>query len=74
MLQQSTADRVHHMLIYKCHDLTNSTAANNSAECENVHPEARYCRANLLIAGWAVGAGVRKTSCLYLCLQCSFVV
>ena len=53
-------DHVHHMLVYKCHDLTNSPGANNSDECSDVHAEARYCYLNLLIAGWAVGAGVKN--------------
>ena len=53
------------MLIYKCNDLTNSSGANNSDECENVHAEARLCRRNLLIGGWAVGAGVR---CPFVCM------
>ena len=60
MLQPDTIDHVHHMLVYKCHDLTNSPAANNSDECSDVHAEARYCYANLLIGGWAVGAGVKN--------------
>ena len=60
VLQSNTSNHVHHMLVYKCHDLTNSGAANSNSECEELHAEARYCRANLLIAGWAVGAGVRK--------------
>jgi len=60
VLQASTANHVHHMLIYKCRDLTGSPAANVSGPCYSVHPEAQACRGNLLIAGWAVGAGVRK--------------
>ena len=60
MLQPNTTDHVHHMLVYKCHNFTDSTAVNSNGECEDVHAEARYCRANLLIAGWAIGAGVRK--------------
>ena len=59
MLQANTSDHVHHILIYKCDDLTNSSAANTSDVCDDVHPEADRCRANLLIGGWAVGAGVR---------------
>ena len=59
MLQANTSDHIHHILIYKCDDLTNSSAANTSDVCDDVHPEADRCRVNLLIGGWAVGAGVR---------------
>ena len=48
------------MLVYKCLDLTNSTAANASGPCRSIHEEAQACLGNLLIAGWAVGAGVRN--------------
>ena len=65
MLQPDTIDHVHHMLVYKCHDLTGSPAANSSDECHSVHEEATYCYANLLIGGWAVGAGVRNVVCVY---------
>ena len=54
------------MLVYKCMDLTNSSAANTSAPCHSVHEEANACRGNLLIAGWAVGAGVRKYFYMYM--------
>ena len=60
MLQLNTSDRVHHMLVYKCHDFPNRTAANISDECDNVHAEASLCRDNVLISGWAVGAGVKN--------------
>jgi len=47
------------MLLYKCSDLTAILGANNAdGPCFSIHDEARDCRANLLIAGWAVGAGV----------------
>ena len=65
MLQADTMDHVHHMLVYKCHDLTSSPAANISDVCDNVHPEITYCYANVLIGGWAVGAGVRNIVCVY---------
>ena len=55
------------MLVYKCLDLTNSPAATASGPCHSVHEEANACRGNLLIAGWAVGAGVRK------CFICTYV-
>ena len=48
------------MLVYKCRNLTNTPAATASGPCHTVHEEARACLGNLLIAGWAVGAGVRK--------------
>ena len=60
MLQPDNIDHVHHMLVYKCHDFPNGTAANISDECANVHAEARLCYDNLLIGGWAVGAGVKN--------------
>ena len=59
MLQSDTIDHVHHMLVYKCHDFVNMSAANSSDVCSNVHAEAIFCRTNLLIGGWAIGAGVR---------------
>ena len=60
LLQENTSDHVHHILVYKCDDLTNSSGANSSDVCEELHAEARRCRINLLIAGWAVGAQVCK--------------
>ena len=60
LLQENTSNHVHHILVYKCDDLTDSPAANSSDVCEELHAEARRCRINLLIAGWAVGAQVRK--------------
>ena len=54
------------MLIYKCDDLTDSAGANSSDVCDDVHAEAEKCRRNLLIGGWAVGAGVRHIYA-YLC-------
>ena len=83
LLQPNTSERVHHILIYKCHDLTNSTAANTSDFCDDIHPEADLCRLNLLIGGWAVGAGVRiyththiMYACIYIftCVPCAFTV
>ena len=78
MLQENTSDHVHHMLIYKCGDLTDG--ANSSDECDNVHAEARLCRRNLLIGGWAVGAGVRHNYicnatyiCVYVSVYCTCV-
>ena len=62
LLQGNTSDHVHHMLIYKCSDLTNSSAATSSSICDHLHEEADACRSSLLIGGWAVGAGVRKHS------------
>ena len=59
MLQPDTIEHVHHMLVYKCHDFMNISAANASDVCDDVHAEARLCQSNLLISGWAVGAGVR---------------
>ena len=60
MLHPDTIDHVHHMLVYKCHDLTNTSGANINDVCDNVHEEVNYCYANVLIGGWAVGAGVRN--------------
>ena len=62
----NTSDHVHHLLVYKCHNFRDSSAANESNMCHQVHEEARFCRANLLIAGWAVGAGVSKTNFIYI--------
>ena len=60
MLNPDTIEHVHHMLVYKCHDFMNMSAANSNDVCNNVHAEASLCRANLLIGGWAVGAEVKK--------------
>ena len=54
------------MLVYKCRDLTNSSAATTSAPCHSVHEEANACRGNLLVAGWAIGAGVRQYFYMYM--------
>ena len=68
---------MHHILIYKCYDLTDRPGANSSDVCD-AHAEVHRCRSNLLLAGWAVGAGVRHI-CAYLCnvyhviLLCLFV-
>ena len=63
------------MLIYKCDDLTNSPGANSSDVCDEVHEEARRCTRNLLIGGWAVGAGVRHNYICnaYLVILCVYV-
>ena len=61
VLQENTSDHVHHILVYKCDDLTDSPLANSSDVCTVLHEEGRRCRRNLLISGWAVGAGVRCT-------------
>ena len=64
MLHPDTMDHVHHMLVYKCHDFVNMSAADANDVCDDVHAEASSCRANLLIGGWAVGAGVRNIICV----------
>jgi len=59
MISSDTTAHVHHMLVYKCSDLTSIVGANNAdGPCHSIHEEARDCQDNLLIAGWAVGAGV----------------
>ena len=60
VIEIDNIDHVHHILIYKCHDLTGTPGANASAPCYQVHEEARRCYFSVLIAGWAVGGGVRK--------------
>ena len=60
LIQMNTSDHLHHLLIYKCDDLTNSPAATTSGVCHSIHEEASACRTNLLVAGWGVGGGVRK--------------
>ena len=59
MLQPNTSDHVHHILVYKCHDLTGTPAASSSDVCSDIHEEAIACQGDLLIAGWAIGGGVR---------------
>ena len=56
VITSETTAHVHHMLIYKCKDLTEANVTNGP--CHTIHQEARDCRNNLLVAGWAVGAGV----------------
>ena len=60
VIQINNIDHVHHILVYKCHNLTNTAGEDNSAPCRQVHEEAIRCYYNVLIAGWAVGGGVRK--------------
>jgi len=67
VITSDTTAHVHHMLLYKCADLTSIVGANNAdGRCHTVHEEARDCRDNLLIAAWAVGAEVCK-ECAVVC-------
>ena len=54
-------DHVHHMLVYRCADLTNSSAASTNEPCHSIPSEAQACRANILLGAWAIGAEVRNT-------------
>ena len=58
MISSSNVRHVHHILVYKCAELTTPDSKNANGPCDDIHEEASDCKRNLLIAGWAVGAGV----------------
>ena len=65
----NTSDHVHHILVYKCREFRDSSAANENNVCRQIHEKAERCPNSLLIAGWAVGGGVRKTNVyIYICI------
>ena len=58
MIPASSAQYVHHIVVYLCSDL-NHTHVGASAECDNAHIDISLCRfGGTIIAAWAVGGEV----------------
>lgn len=58
VFSESSAQYVHHMVVYLCSDL-NHTHIGASSECADSHIDIALCRGNVgLIGVWAVGGDV----------------
>lgn len=62
VIPESSAQYVHHAVVYLCSDL-NNTHVGASTECDDVHIDIRLCRSGgTIIAAWAVGGEVSLQS------------
>lgn len=59
MIPESSAPFVHHILVYLCTNLDNSSVG-DSERCDGTHVDIQLCRSTgILFAAWAVGGTVR---------------